>query len=98
MEQQKDDLPSVDEPESKIQQRIFLDRQLFMNSALNMSWQLAIVVLVPVIGGYKLGQHFKFGSFGLLAGLGLAIIMSGLLFKRQLSLSVRQPSPKKVKN
>jgi F0F1-type ATP synthase assembly protein I len=34
-------------------------RNLFMSMALDMSWQLAIVVLVPLIGGVELDRHLK---------------------------------------
>jgi hypothetical protein len=34
-------------------------RGIFMAAVLGMSWQLAIVVLLPLIGGYELDQHFK---------------------------------------
>jgi len=31
---------------------------LFNSAAIGMSWQLAVVVLVPIVGGYKLDQRF----------------------------------------
>jgi F0F1-type ATP synthase assembly protein I len=34
-------------------------RGLFLNLALNMSWQLAIVVIVPIVGGHMLDGHFN---------------------------------------
>ena len=50
-------------------------RQLFLASALSMSWQLAIVVLVPIIGGYELDQHLK--TTPLLTIIGFVVAMAG---------------------
>jgi F0F1-type ATP synthase assembly protein I len=58
----------------------FATKQLFINSSLSMSWQMAVAVLVPVVGGYYLDQHFKlanwfiFGWFIIAVALVVAIV------------------------
>jgi len=67
----------------------------FMNAALSMSWQLALVVLVPVIGGFELDQ--KLGLTPLLTIVGFVLAMTGmaLVVWRQLQLfSPPAPTPK----
>lgn len=60
-------------------------RNQFIVTTMNMSWQLAIVVLVPVLGGHyidqKLGGHLFF-IFGFL----LAVAGMVLVVWRQISL------------
>ena len=48
----------------------------FLGAALNMSWQLAIVVLVPVIGGFELDK--KLGSLPGFTAVGFVIAMIGM--------------------
>jgi hypothetical protein len=48
----------------------------FFMAALNMSWQLAIVVLVPIIGGFELDQ--KLNSLPALTVVGFVIAMAGM--------------------
>lgn len=45
-------------------------------ASLNMSWQLAIVVLVPIIGGFKLDQYL--GSLPGLTIVGFLLAMAGM--------------------
>lgn len=51
-------------------------QNLFLAMALNMTWQLAIVVLIPLVGGYKLDQHFD--SSPLYTLIGLVVAISGV--------------------
>lgn len=44
--------------------------------ALTMSWQLALVVLVPIIGGHMLDEHY--GKDPLLTLFGLAVAAIGV--------------------
>ena len=48
-----------------------------MMAALNMSWQLAIVVLVPILGGYALDTHFK--SLPLWTAVGFVLAMLSMV-------------------
>jgi hypothetical protein len=77
---------SLDSKKSSVSTFIFM--------ALNMSWQLAIVFLVPVIGGVKLDKHFGTSYLYTFIGLGLATIGSGLIMRRTLQVANRMPVPK----
>lgn len=59
-------------------------RNVFIGAALNMSWKLAITVLVPVLLGYKLDQHFKISPILTLLGFAIAIIGVVLVLRRVL--------------
>ncbi len=48
-------------------------RGVFMGAVLGMSWQLAIVVLVPVVGGYELDQHYKVSPIWIIIGVLVAV-------------------------
>jgi F0F1-type ATP synthase assembly protein I len=61
-------------------------RAEFIVAALNMSWQLAIVVLVPIIGGYELDKALDtLPSFTILGFL-IAMIGMALVVWRQMQL------------
>ena len=47
----------------------------FTGMALDMSWKLAIVVLVPIVGGYEIDSHV--GSTPLITVIGFIIAMAG---------------------
>lgn len=51
---------------------VFNAKQKFFTSALNMSWQLALTVVIPVVGGVKLDQRFDSAPSLTLAGFFLA--------------------------
>lgn len=62
--------------------RSMYQRNLFLSMALNMSWQLAIVVIVPIVGGYKLDQHFRTSPWWTLAGVVVTIAgVAGVLVR-----------------
>ena len=72
-------------------------RQEFFAAAANMSWQLAIVVLVPVICGYKLDEHFNSLPLWTITGFVVAMLGMAAVVWRQLQLlspSVSKPSTK----
>jgi F0F1-type ATP synthase assembly protein I len=51
---------------------------VFMSMALDMSWRLAIVVLVPIIGGFELDKHLH--TTPLLTIVGFILAMAGMAF------------------
>lgn len=69
-------------------------RQTFFVMALNMSWQLAIVVLVPIIGGAELDKHLGTGYALTMVGLLVAIVASSVVVWRSLQVANQQPVPK----
>lgn len=69
-------------------------RQQFLGAALNMSWQLAVAVLVPVLGGVELGKHLGSQTAWVLVGLVVALIGSGMVMRRAMQAANRLPVPK----
>lgn len=51
-------------------------KQQFLDSALNMSWQLAVTIIVPVIIGVQLDKHFNSAPAWTLGALFLAVFMA----------------------
>jgi F0F1-type ATP synthase assembly protein I len=66
----------------------------FVSMALNMGWQLAVVVLVPVVGGVELDKVFDTSPVLLLVGLMLALIGSIFIMWRTMQAANRLPVPK----
>jgi len=60
-------------------------RLIFMSAVIDMTWQLAFVVLIPVIGGYKLDEHFKTSPLWLIIGCVLALVGTFAVMRRILA-------------
>lgn len=60
---------------------------VFIVAALDMSWRLAIVVLIPIIGGYELDNYL--GTMPALTIVGFLLAMAGLylILKRTLAMA-----------
>ena len=74
------------------------DRLVFISAVMDMTWQLALVFLIPIIGGYKLDQHFKTTPLWFIVGCVLAIAGSFAVMRRilsQLNQSFTHPEGKK---
>jgi F0F1-type ATP synthase assembly protein I len=52
---------------------VFAAKSRFFSATLNMGWRLAITVLVPLVAGIKIDQHFKTSPSYTLAGFMLAV-------------------------
>lgn len=59
-------------------------RRMFVSSALSMSWQLAVIVLVPLIAGFKIDAHFHSSPLWTIVGFVLAIVGMVVVLKRTL--------------
>jgi F0F1-type ATP synthase assembly protein I len=57
-------------------------RKDFINGALNMGWQLAFTILVPVFIGAKLDERFNSSPSYTLAALFVAIGLAGVVVSR----------------
>ena len=55
----------------------------FLGAVMNMSWQLAVVVLVPVLGGHILDSHFKSSPIWTIAGFVVAVAAASVVVWRQ---------------
>jgi len=64
---------------------------LFFSMGLDMSWRLALSVLVPIIGGVYLGRHFHHETVFLVAGFVLAIALAITTIRRTLKLANKLP-------
>ena len=60
-------------------------KSIFVGTALSMSWQLALVVLLFVIGGHLIDQHFKTQPVFTITGFILAMIGTILIIKKALN-------------
>lgn len=69
-------------------------RKQFTVMALNMSWELAIVVLVPVVGGVELDKASHASSVWLFVGLAIAVLGSIAVMWRTVKIANRLPVPK----
>jgi hypothetical protein len=69
-------------------------RRNFLVSAANMSWQLAIVVIVPIAGGATLDKHLNSGHLWLFVGLALAAVLATAIMWRTVQMANRLPVPK----
>jgi F0F1-type ATP synthase assembly protein I len=54
------------------------NRAILVVAAMDMSWRLAIAVLVPIIGGYELDKHLR--TTPALTIIGFIVAMAGLFF------------------
>ena len=63
----------------------------FLAATLTMSWQLAIVVLVPIIGGFELDRKTHTAPLLTIVGFILAMIGTGVIVWRQLQLVTPPP-------
>ena len=67
-----------------------------LNAALQMSWRLAIVVLIPLIGGVKLDERFKTSPY--LTILGVLLAIGGVYYVlRRILNEFNQTNPKRTK-
>jgi hypothetical protein len=62
--------------------------------ALDMSWRLAIVVLLPIIAGFKLDERFKLTPLLTITGFLLAMTGTGLVMWTTLREANELPVPK----
>lgn len=66
---------TVDPVDAKIEQASkALAAQAFMGATLNMGWRLAITVVIPIVGGVKIDEHFHTSPSYTLVGLMLAAV------------------------
>lgn len=70
------------------------DPSAFLSAALGMSWQLAVVVILPIVGGYKLDEQLGSAPWLTIAGFVLAMAASVLVIRRALSEMNKISAPK----
>jgi F0F1-type ATP synthase assembly protein I len=62
-------------------------RNVFMNMALNMTWQLAVVVVIPIVGGFKLDEALNSSPWFTVLGFVIAAVGTMLVLKRIVSVA-----------
>ena len=67
---------------------------VFVSMALDMSWRLALVVLVPIIGGFKLDEALELTPVLTITGFLLAMVGMALVCWRTLQEAAKLPVPK----
>lgn len=72
-------------------------RRAFFGATLNMSWQLAIVVLVPIIGGYQIDKALDTSPAFTLLGFFISMVGTAAVVWRQLQQLSPMP-PKEHKS
>lgn len=63
----------------------FTASQQFVNSTISMGWQMALMVIIPVVIGVKLDDHFKTQPSYTLAALFLAVGGAAMIVSRTIS-------------
>jgi F0F1-type ATP synthase assembly protein I len=66
---------------------------MFIGMAVDMTWRLAIVVLVPIVGGFELDKKFNTTPALTIVGFILAIIGMTLVLMRMLKVASKIPIP-----
>lgn len=69
-------------------------QSVFVGMALDMSWRLAVAVLVPIIGGFELDSHLGTTPLLTVAGFVLAIAAAVLVMRQTLQTANKLPVPK----
>jgi len=78
----KNKLEDTAPKKNKQSQEKFEVKSQFFALAVNMSWQLAIIVLVPIVGGFKLDQYIKTTPLFTIVGFIIAMAGTALTLKR----------------
>jgi protein-S-isoprenylcysteine O-methyltransferase Ste14 len=68
---------------------------VFAAMALDMSWRLAVVVLLPIIGGFKLDEHFNTAPLLTIIGFLTAMAGMALVLWQMLQTVNKLPVPSK---
>jgi F0F1-type ATP synthase assembly protein I len=70
---------------------------IFVSMALDMAWRLAIVVLVPILGGFYMDKTLDSSPALFIAGFVLAMLGMGVVLWQTLQAANRVEVPKKAK-
>jgi F0F1-type ATP synthase assembly protein I len=59
---------------------------VFVGAIVDLSWRMALVVLIPIIGGYELDKHLKTEPSFTILGFILAMLGTFLVLKQMLKV------------
>lgn len=71
------------------------DRSIFIAAVLNLTWQMAIVVLVPIVGGYYLDKYFHTVPLITIVGFVVSSFCVAIVLKQQLEMFGPTPTASK---
>lgn len=71
---------------------------VFVSMALDMTWRLAIVVLVPIIGGFELDKRLEMTPLLTIVGFLVAMVGMALVCWRTLQVANEQSAETKPKH
>ncbi len=72
------------------------DRQVFVVATLNLTWQMAIVVLVPIVGGFELDKKLHTTPLLTIIGFVLATLgVVGVLWRQLQLFTPPKPTTKR---
>src|SRR5580704_15884074 len=83
----------IAKPHSTVGDQMKSPTGVFVGAALDMSWRLAIVVLLPIVFGAELDKALGV-SYLLFVGLALALVGTVLVMWRTVQVANRLPVPK----
>jgi F0F1-type ATP synthase assembly protein I len=69
-------------------------KSVFAAMAMDMSWRLALAVLVPIIGGYQLDSRLGTTPMITLLGFVVAMAAAGLVMWRTMQVANKMPVPR----
>lgn len=87
--------PKPAKPHSSVGGTTKSPTMIFVSAALDMSWRLAVVVLVPIIGGFALDRRFNSSPLLSISGFILAIAGVAVVIRQMLQQVAQLPVPKK---
>lgn len=73
-------------------------KEMFLAKSLSMSWQLALSVLIPIVGGYYLDSYLHTQPWLTLVGVILALALSITIVWRTVATLPAYAKPKGKKN
>ena len=73
-------------------------KEMFLAKSLSMSWQLALAVLIPIVGGYYLDGYLHSRPWLTLAGVVMALVLSIMIVWRTVAALPAYAKPKGKKN
>lgn len=66
----------------------------FVTLALDMTWRLAVVVLLPILGGVWIDHRFATSPVGIIVGFALAMVSTAVVLWQAMQTANSLPVPK----
>lgn len=76
-------------------EKVKSDRHVFIAAVTNLTWQMAVVVLVPIVGGIQLDKKFETTPLLTIIGFIVTTLAVGVVLWRQLQQFTPPKTPAK---